>query len=56
MRKVLITILAVAVLLGVPTAVLAATGGSSSSLQAQASKFTTTAVSTSSQTFRPVPA
>jgi hypothetical protein len=55
MRKMLIMILAAAVVLGVPTAVLAASGGSSSSLELQASKFTDTTATTSSRTFRPIP-
>ena len=55
MRKVLIPILAVAVVLGVPAAVLAASGGSSSSLDLQASKVTTTTATTSSRTFHPIP-
>lgn len=54
MRKMFILIPAVAVALGVPTAVLAASGGSSSSLDLQASKFTTTTAITSSKAFRPV--
>jgi hypothetical protein len=55
MRRMLIIILAVAVVLGVPTAVLAASGGFSSSLDQQASKFTTTTATTSSKTFHPIP-
>lgn len=54
MRKMFILIPAVAVVLGVPTAVLAASGGSSSSLDLQASKFTTTTATTSSKAFRPI--
>ena len=55
MRRTLLTILAVVAILGVPTAVLAATGGSTSSLDLQASKFTTTTASTASRAFQPVP-
>jgi hypothetical protein len=55
MRKMLIIILAVAVVLGVPTAVQAASGGASSSLDLQASKFTTTTATTSSKTFHAIP-
>jgi hypothetical protein len=55
MRKVLIIVLAAAVVIGVPTVVLAATGGSSSSLDLQASRFTTTSVTTSSKTFQAIP-
>jgi len=55
MRKVLIPILAAAVVLGVPAAVLAASGGASSSLDLQASKVTTSTASTASRTFHPVP-
>jgi hypothetical protein len=55
MRKLLVTIGAAGVVLAVPAAVIAATGGYSSSVDLQASKFTTTPVTTSSTTFRPVP-
>jgi hypothetical protein len=55
MRRILIIIAAVAVAVGIPTAVLAATGGNSSSLDQQASKFTDTTVTTSSKTFRAIP-
>jgi len=50
-----IIFLAVAAVLGVPVAVLAASGGSSSSLDLQASRFTTTTATTSSKTFTIVP-
>jgi hypothetical protein len=55
MRKILIVILAVAVVLGIPTVVLAASGGSNSTLDLQRSRFTTTTATTSSRTFKPVP-
>ena len=55
MRKILIVILAAAVLLGVPAVVLAASGGTNSSLDLQRSRFTTTTATTSSRTFQPVP-
>jgi hypothetical protein len=54
MRKMLIAILVLAVVVGVPSVVLAASGGSSSSLDLQGSKWTNTAVTTSSKTFRPI--
>ena len=61
MRKVLIAGLASVFVAGVPTAVLAASGGLtasgrfSSSLDLQASKWTSTSVSTWSRTFRTIP-
>jgi hypothetical protein len=55
MRKMLIPIVAVAAVLGVPAAVLAASGGASSSLDLQASKSTTSTATTSSKTFHPIP-
>jgi hypothetical protein len=55
MRKMLIPIVAVAGVLGVPAAVLAASGGASSSMDLQASKFTTSAATTSSKTFHAIP-
>jgi hypothetical protein len=55
MRKILIVILAAAVVLGVPAVVLAASGGTNSSLDLQRSKFTTTMATTSSRTFQPIP-
>jgi hypothetical protein len=55
MRKILIVILAAAVVLGVPAVVLAASGGTNSSLDLQRSKFTTTTATTSSRTFQPIP-
>ena len=55
MRKVVIPILAAAGVLVVPAAVLAASGGTSSSVDLQASKFTTSTVTTSSKTFHPIP-
>lgn len=56
MRKLLIVVpaLALALVLGVCTAVLAASGSANSSLDLQASKFTTTTQTTSSTTFRAV--
>lgn len=56
MRKIrlLIPVVALAVAVGVPTAVLAASGGGSSALDLQASKFTTNTQTTSSTTFRAV--
>ena len=55
MRKILIVILAAAVVLGVPAVVLAASGGANSSLDLQRSRFTTTTATTSSRTFQPIP-
>lgn len=54
--KMLIAILAVTTVVGVPTAVMAASGGSSSSLDLQASRRTNTTATTSSTTFRPIAA
>jgi hypothetical protein len=54
MRKILIAILALALVVGIPTAVLAASGGFNSSLDLQASRWTTTTRTTSSTTFHPV--
>jgi hypothetical protein len=62
MRKMVIVSLVLAFVAGVPTAVLAASGaprssgGFSSSLDRQASKWTTTSAATSSTTFKPIPA
>ncbi len=61
MRKVLLVSLVLAFALGVPTAVMAASGGLgssggfSSSLDLQASKWTTSTVTTASTTFQPIP-
>jgi hypothetical protein len=63
MRKMLIAVLVLAFVAGVPATVLAATGGSgpassggfSSSLDRQASRWTTTTATTSSTRFRSVP-
>lgn len=61
MRKMLIASLVLAFVAGLPTAVLAASGGIQSfggfgsSLDLQASKWTTTAATTSNATFRPIP-
>jgi hypothetical protein len=55
MRRTFIIFLAAVAVLGLPAAVLAASGGFSSSMDLQASKFTTTTATTSSKTFRPVP-
>jgi hypothetical protein len=52
--KLLIPVTAVASAVGVPAAVLAASGGASSALDLQASKFTTTTQTTSSTAFRAV--
>jgi hypothetical protein len=54
MRKMLIVVSALALVLGVSTTVLAAIGSNSSSLDLQASKFTTTTQKTSSTTFQAV--
>jgi len=54
MRKMLVVVSALALVLGVSTAVLAAAGSNNSSLDLQASKFTTTTQKTSSTTFRAV--
>ncbi len=56
MRKVLIVGLALAFIVGVPTAVMAASGVFSSSLDLQASKWSTTTATTSSTTFKTIPA
>lgn len=55
MRKMIVPAVVLAGVLGVPAAVLAASGGASSSLDLQASKFTTSTATTSSKTFHPVP-
>ena len=61
MRKVLVASLALAFAVGAPGAVMAASGvpsssgGFSSSLDLQASRRTTSTVTTSSTTFRPIP-
>jgi hypothetical protein len=54
MRKILIVLSALAVMVGVPTAVLAASGSGSSTLDLQSSKFTTTTQTTSSTSFRAI--
>jgi hypothetical protein len=54
MRKMLVVVSALALALGVSTAVLAASGSNHSSLDLQASRFTTTTQKTSSTTFRTV--
>lgn len=54
MRKILIAIMALAVAVGIPTAVMAASGSASSALDLQASRFTTTTQTTSSTTFRAI--
>ena len=53
MRKMIVLVAAAAGVLGVPAAVLAASGGASSSLDLQASRFTTSTATTSSKTFHP---
>ena len=55
MRRTFIIVLAAVAVLGIPAVVLAASGGFSSSMDLQASKFTTTTATTSSKTSRPVP-
>jgi hypothetical protein len=55
MRKMIVLVVAAAGVLGIPAAVLAATGGASSSLDLQASRFTTSTATTSSKTFHTVP-
>ena len=55
MRKIIVPIVAAAGVLAVPVAVMAASGGTSSSLDLQASKFTTSAATTSSKTFHTIP-
>jgi hypothetical protein len=54
MRKIWVAALALAIAIGVPTVVLAASGGTTSALDLQAAKWTTTTVTTSSTTFRPI--
>ena len=54
MRKVLAAGLALAFVVGAPTAVMAASGGFSSSLDLQTSKWTTTSATTSMATFKPI--
>lgn len=54
MRKILIALSALALVVGIPTAVLAASGSANSSLDLQAAKFTTTTQTTSSTTFRAI--
>ncbi len=54
MRKLLVAIVALAFIVAVPTAVMAATGAFSSSVDLQRSKWDTTQVATSSQTWRPI--
>ena len=57
MRKIMTAVMALAVAVGVPTAVLAASGGTGpSALDLQASEWTNTAATTSSATFQPIPA
>jgi hypothetical protein len=57
MKKIMTAVVALAVAAGVPTVVLAASGGTGpSSLDLQASEWTNTAVTTSSTTFRPIAA
>ena len=55
MRKLIVPIVAAAGVLAIPAAVLAASGGTSSSLDLQASKFTTSTATTSSKTFHTIP-
>jgi hypothetical protein len=55
MRKLIVLVVAAAGVLGIPAAVLAASGGTSSSLDLQASRFTTSTATTSSKTFHTVP-
>ena len=52
--KILIATMALAVAVGIPTAVMAASGSASSALDLQAAKFTTTMQTTSSTTFRAI--
>jgi hypothetical protein len=54
MRKVLVAGLVAVFIVAVPTAVMAATGVFSSSVDLQASKWTTTTATTSSTAFRPI--
>ncbi len=56
MRKVLAVGLALAFIVAVPTAVMAASGVFSSSLDLQTSKWSTTTATTSSTTFKTIPA
>ena len=55
MRKMIVLVAVVAGVLGIPAAVLAASGGASSSLDLQASRFTTSTATTSSKTFHAIP-
>ena len=55
MRKMIILVVAVAGVLGIPAAVLAASGGTDSALDLQASKLTTSTATTSSKTFHAIP-
>jgi hypothetical protein len=55
MRRVLIIAAVLGVLIGVPLAAMAASGGSSSSLDLQTSQWTTTAAATSSSRFQAIP-
>ena len=55
MRKIIVPIVAAAGVLAIPVAVMAASGGTSSSLDLQASKFTTSTATTSSKTFHTIP-
>ena len=55
MRKMIVPIVAAAGVLAIPVAVMAASGGTSSSLDLQASKFTTSTATTSSKTFHAIP-
>jgi hypothetical protein len=52
--KILIAMMALTVAVGIPTAVMAASGSASSALDLQAAKFTTTTQTTSSTTFRAI--
>lgn len=54
MRKILVAAVAVAIAVGVPTGVLAATGGNTSALDLQASKWTTTTQQATTTTWRSV--
>jgi hypothetical protein len=51
----IVLVAAVAGVLGIPAAVLAASGGTSSSMDLQASKLTTSTATTSSKTFHAIP-
>src|SRR5215813_9182444 len=55
MRKMIVPIVAAAGVLAIPVAVMAASGGANSSLDLQASKFTTSTATTSSKTFHTIP-